>query len=191
MHLLHRDCSAPRSEGRTSFPLQAELRPGPSVTRGGRASSWVPNPLWPQRTRWMLLFPKCSHYLVRLPPTEGVKCSSRMCHAAEQRLPVTPPVPSSSRHSVAASQDAPCIRHGLGWDQSTVSWDGSKELAGETGEHEGCQLGSKAGGKEAAGHYGTGDRDSRGRVKVRPCIQASGEHAWGKIQPGVPHGCLC
>lgn len=49
-----------------------------------------------------------------------------MCHAAEQRLPVTPPVPSTSRPSVAASQDTPCIRHGEGWDQRTVSWAGQE-----------------------------------------------------------------
>lgn len=79
----------------------------------------------------------------------------------------------------------------LGPKDSELGWaGGSKELAGETGEHEGCQLGSKA-GEEAGGHCETGDRDSRGRVKVRPCIQAIGDHPWGKIQPGVPHDCLC
>lgn len=74
----------------------------------------------------------------------------------------------------------------MGSRQQGAGWRHS-----ETGEHEGCQLGSKAEGEKAAGHCGTGDGDSRGRVKVRPCIQASGEHPWGKIEPGVPHECLC
>lgn len=77
-------------------------------------------------------------------------------------------------------------RAGMSRRQQGAGWGHSG-----TGEHEGCQLGSKAGGKEAAGHCGTGARDSRGTVKVRPCVQAAGDYLWGKMQPGVPHDCPC
>lgn len=54
-------------EGQVSLSRQSSALALPR-TRGGRASSWVPNPLCPQHTRWMLMFPK-EWPLPRLPPS--------------------------------------------------------------------------------------------------------------------------
>lgn len=54
-------------EGQVSLSSQSSSLALPR-TRGGRASSWVPNPLCPQSTRWMLTFPK-EQPLSRRPPS--------------------------------------------------------------------------------------------------------------------------
>lgn len=67
--VLHRDSAQPQGqrEGQASLSRHSSALALPR-TRGGRASSWVPNPLCPQHTRWMLMFPK-EQLLPCLPPS--------------------------------------------------------------------------------------------------------------------------
>lgn len=106
-------------EGRASLPGQSSALALPR-TRGGRASSWVPTPCALTAPDGCSGSRKSSRYLTRLPPAEGGKCGSELCHAAEQSLPPTPPVPSACRHGGAASQDTPVS---AGWDGRRMSGD--------------------------------------------------------------------
>lgn len=74
----------------------------------------------------------------------------------------------------------------MGRRQQRAAW-----MHSEMGEREGCRRGFKAGEEAIAGHREAGDRDSRGRVKVRPWAQPAGEHLWGEMQFGAPCDCPC
>jgi len=99
--VLHRDCSVPRSEGRTSFPFQAELSPGPS-----------------KHTWWQ------SQLLGTKPP---VPSAHQMDARVPERAAITSPASLPLRESNVAPncamlQSRECLRHLLSHPPAGTAW---------------------------------------------------------------------
>lgn len=130
--VLHRDCSATRSEGRTSFPFQSELSPGPSKDTCWQSQLLGAKPPVPSEHQMDAHIPERAAIIspASLPLGESnVALNCAMLQSRDCLRPHLSPLPAGTVRLPARTPRV-SDRHGVGWGQRTTSWDGQEAARG-------------------------------------------------------------